>query len=351
MIEFDFKNFSHDILDHTNDENINPAITFLNQWMNGEKEFPFTSSGSTGKAKKIILSRNFLIESAQRTITLFNIKSNDTLLLALNTSFMGGMMMLVRALVAECKLIYIAPQSLNATELSKLQNIKLASFVPSQMMSLLNEHSNPFEEIKYILIGGASINKEVQTRIEKLNNRNTTFFHTYGMTETASHVALKNISQKESYYTALKGYRFDIDDRSCLNISHENGLNFQTNDIVNIISETAFEWIGRADWIVNSGGIKFSIESAEEIISQFFNETQCSLNFTSYKITDLKWGEKWVLIIETSSPKKINEEALVNYCKQQLGKYIYPREIIYTKKIVYLPSGKVDRLKTYSDAI
>jgi o-succinylbenzoate---CoA ligase len=351
MIFIDFNHNNLSLSSQSGDEHLTHAIDFFTRWKNGETSFTFKSSGSTGEPKEITLSKDFLIRSAQRTIDLFQIAPSDTLLLALNTSFMGGLMMIVRALVARCQLICINPQDLNTASVNALPPIKLASLVPLQVQKLLSE-GQLFQSIEYLLIGGATISKALQDELYDLNTP-CTFYHTYGMTETASHVALKNISKQETQYTALQGYTFSTDERSCLTIHHiaEPTFSLQTNDVVTLHNHHCFEWIGRADWIINSGGIKFSIEKSEEVIAAFFSNQQEAFLFTSHKASDERFGERWILIIQSQALTQEQEHALVHYCKTHLGEYIYPKEIRYTKKIVYLPSGKVDRLNTYQETL
>ena len=352
MIAFNF-NTNYSIKELSDDENLVPAIDFINQWNNGATAFTFKSSGSTGNAKDIVLSKTFLIQSAKRTIDLFKITSEDHLLLALNTSFMGGIMMVVRALVARCTLIYIPPQHISTKSITDLPPIILASFVPAQIQKIIyNTSEDPFMNITNILIGGAPVSDSLG---EDIRNSKTscTFYQTYGMTETASHVALKNISTNDKHYTALEGYSFDTDEKNQLIIQYHIDPKFtlQTQDIVNLHSVQSFEWIGRTDWVVNSGGIKFSLETAENTVSNFFKNRQDSPLITSYKEPDEKWGERWILILACNALSQAEEALLIEFCKTNLGKYVYPKEIRYSKKTVYLPSGKIDRINTYKASL
>jgi O-succinylbenzoic acid--CoA ligase len=116
------------------------------------------------------------------------------------------------------------------------------------------------------------------------------------------------------------------------------------------LSSNSFEWIGRIDWVVNSGGIKFSLEKAEESIADFFQQRSINNAFTSYKIPDKTYGEKWILII-AGKDNTIDTSELKSYCKKRLGKYIYPKEILFSNRLAYLPSGKIDRLNSYKEAL
>ncbi len=352
MFKKSFISLIHNPYDLQNDENLRPAATFINKWFGGEDSFTFFSSGSTGSPKPVVLSKEFLVASAHRTIQLFNINSSDCLLLALNTSFMGGMMMIVRTLVAQCELVYISPSELNVTKLHNLPSIKLASLVPSQVLGLLEQtNQDPFLRIENLLIGGAPISQAMERALVNLKSP-CHFFHTYGMTETASHVAIRALNSKDTTYHALEGFNFSQDERGCLIIHYLNSPIFTliTQDVVKLLTPQTFEWIGRVDWVINSGGIKYSLEKAEECVADYFHENNLQNSFTSYRLPDETWGEKWVLLVTGSlSQKEIDQ--LIDYCKVTLGKYSYPKEIIFTKKIVYLPSGKVDRINSYQEAI
>jgi len=351
MLQIFFTPSAPDLTALQDDENLRPAVTFIKHWYAGADSFTFTSSGSTGIPKSIVLSKDFLIASAKRTIELFNISSSDRLLLALNTSFMGGMMMVVRALVAGCELVYLSPDQVHANNFKTLPPIKLASLVPAQVHGLLIDHStDPFTAIDNLLLGGAPVSKSLEQRIAALNSA-CHFYHTYGMTETASHVAIRMLNDN-SPYQALEGFEFSQNEKECLVIHHLKNPAFTltTNDVVHLYTPYTFDWIGRADWVINSGGIKYSLEQAEECIADFMHTYHLPNLFTSYKSTDDVWGDKWILLVTGSLSQDLVDQ-LKTHCKNTLGKYIYPKEILFTKKIVYLSSGKVDRFNSYQQAI
>jgi O-succinylbenzoic acid--CoA ligase len=59
-------------------------------------------------------------------------------------------------------------------------------------------------------------------------------------------------------YQVLKGIAIGQDDRGCLSVQGEvtNGQRLQTNDLVELLSPEQFVWLGRADYVINSGGVK-----------------------------------------------------------------------------------------------
>lgn len=352
MLKLSFTSSCPDLSELQNDENLRQAVHLINNWYAGADSFTFFSSGSTGSPKPIVLSKSFLIASANRTIKLFHINSSDRLLLALNTSFMGGMMMIVRAIVAQCELIYIPPTELDLAKLNALPFIKLASLVPAQAQGLIEKMtSDPFSKLENLLLGGAPISQSLEHSLTMLKS-SCLFFHTYGMTETASHVAIRILQDQPSIYHALEGFEFSKDERGCLIIHYLIPPLFTivTNDVITLLSPKSFLWLGRVDWVVNSGGVKYNLEIVEECVAVFLQNNHLDNYFTSYKIQDETWGEKWILLL-TGSLQQEHIDLLRTYCKKVLGKYIFPKDILFTKKIVYLPSGKVDRFASYQEAI
>ena len=79
------------------------------------------------------------------------------------------------------------------------------------------------------------------------------------MTETLTHIAIKKLNgdAKSNYYSVLQGVSISQDDRGCLEVCSPVNFNqkITTNDLVHLISDSEFEWLGRIDNVINSGGI------------------------------------------------------------------------------------------------
>lgn len=85
------------------------------------------------------------------------------------------------------------------------------------------------------------------------------------MTETVSHIALKKLNSDPAYF-ALGEVGFEQDERGCLIIDapHLQARRFVTNDMVRLHGNKRFEWLGRFDYVINSGGIKLFPELIEQ---------------------------------------------------------------------------------------
>ncbi len=302
-------------------------LDFIQSWTKGNRDFTFETSGSTSKPKKIQLTKEILVYSATQTLKYLNFDARrpKKFLLPISSRFIGGMMVVVRALLSDCDLMVIDPQNLNWPEDSYF----LGSFVPLQIEKLIQDNPQVLESVENILIGGASLNPKLE---KKLLTLDTNIFHTYGMTETASHVALRRLGQPT--FHAIGDTRFSVSDETTLIISGSVTENqpLATNDLVEVISPKTFQWKGRADFVINSGGYKIQPESVESRLA-----TQFKRPFIITSLPDAKFGSKVVLISEESErPLRFDD----------LHPYEKPKALFFEQKIVRTKSGKPDRNKT-----
>lgn len=238
---------------------------FVLDWISDSLTIEVLTSGSTGKPKTILLEKEKMIQSALRTGEFFQLKKNDKTLICLPTDFIAGKMMVVRAFVLGLNLCPVEPKG-NPLELIN-DDFKFAAMTPMQLSNILKkkESVKKLNQIQNLIIGGGEISKELADKISKLKNNS---WHTYGMTETITHIALKKLNGTNStnYFKALPGVVFEKDERECLVIRadylSENPI--VTNDIVSLVSNLKFEFIGRYDNVINTGSIKVFPEEIEK---------------------------------------------------------------------------------------
>ncbi len=204
---------------------------------------------------------------------------------------------------------------------------------PLQVKTILNEDPRLFDKVGTVLIGGAELDQKIRQR---LSTNSTRFFQTFGMTETASNVALR--SMNEEFYQFIGDTKFSLDERECLALSGTvtNNEVIQTNDIVKLVSN-GFTWKGRADWVINSGGIKLHPEVIEKKIHAAFPEIESYIT----KVKDEKFGEKVVLCSQKPILGLIKEGQL-------LDKYQEPKIEILLEQFPRTSSGKINRMELQS---
>jgi O-succinylbenzoic acid--CoA ligase len=313
---------------------INEVKQFITNWFD-EKDFTVTkTSGSTGIPKEIKLKKEYLRASARMTGNYFQFKETDTLLLSLPIFGIGGKMIIIRAIEFNCNLIVVSPQY-NPLKDLKNRKIKIISLVPYQVNKIIEEDINAFSNIQNVLVGGAPVGN---TLINKLKFLKTNFFETFGMTETYSHIALKNL-KVNSLFKLYDNIRIDTqNDCLLINAPHLGVQNLLTNDLVHKIDETHFEWIGRKDFIINSGGIKIQPEQIENKLEKII----LTPYFISKELDD-NFGEIVILIIEGTN---INEQAIRKIILKKLPAFEMPKKIYFLKEFVYTNTHKINRIET-----
>ncbi len=321
------------------------TLEFIKGWISGQHEFSVKTSGSTGSPKTIRFSRSQMISSARRTIKYFNLHPGDTILSGLNPTFIAGMMMMVRALVGNLKLYINTPGPNPVSDLEKNFLVDFMAMTPIQVDGTLSESPEKFDQIYTLLIGGAGLHHDLEAKLQKIN---TKAFHSFAMSETLSHVAMRCVNghEKSAIYKAMEGVSFGQDDHSCL-IIHDKLLNIKnlaTNDIVELIDKHSFRWIGRFDQIINTGGIKIQVEGLEKVIRSILVKMGLKSKCCILTKPDQRLTEKIILLLETRE-QEVNDNNLLSALKSKLPRYHDPKEIFSVPKIFLTKTGKIDRIR------
>lgn len=306
---------------------------FCHEWASGE--IIAHTSGSTGTPKPIRLSRESIDASVRRTVDVFNLTSGSHLHSCVSARYIGGKMMVARALALSCLFTFETPS--NRPSFPADQAIDLLAIVPSMVDHILLRHSlGTLPRIGAIIIGGAPLPQKIRNQ---LTYSGINAYETYGMTETASHIALRHVStDPEEPFTVLPGIDIDIDSRGCL-ILKVDGIHGKiiTNDIVHIVSPGKFRVLGRADNIIVTGGMKTVPEDVERKIAHLINE-----KFIVSSIPSDKWGEEVVIVIDDTGGSGIPEDIppeLAHALSELLPPHERPRAIIRR------PIGRTDNGK------
>ncbi|MEM6299549.1 MAG: AMP-binding protein, partial [Bacteroidota bacterium] len=322
---------------------IQRAFDFCREWLSEKDEFIIYTSGSTGKPKAISLSRQQMQASAQLTAQALMLKENDTALVCLSADYIAGRMMLVRGLELGLHLHLVKPSGDPTEGLPKETKIDFAAVVPLQMQQILeNENTAFFSGGKAIIIGGAPVSLPLE---EKLQTLDCPAWATYGMTETVTHIALRKLNgtDRSPYFKALPQVKLSIDERGYLQITAPTTKyeTLTTNDHVNLRSESEFEWLGRADFVINSGGVKVQPEKIETATARWLFTRNLDMRVCALGIPDERLGQRVVLVLETVSLD--NKADLESFLRDHLSRYEVPKEIHFIKEFPETKTQKVDR--------
>lgn len=319
---------------------------FLEQWRDTSDFIIAHTSGSTGKPKEIKLSKSAMKASAAATAKAFSIEMNHMrtakkqpiICSPLSAKFIAGKMMIVRALEWNADLVCIPPSGNPLAFLER--NVDFMVMTPHQLArSFELGDETKLNQVEKLLLGGSPVNKDLEDRISRIN---TPIFIGYGMTETMSHVALRRLNGTDasSIYRAVDGVSFSLDDRDCLVVHapHRGVFELFTNDVATLLDEFTFNWLGRYDHVINTGGVKVFPEMIEEKIESIISQ---SFYISSQKEKVL--GEEVVIVLEGELP---DQDTISNWNSQMLAilhKYEMPRKWMSKEEFNYTQTGKVIR--------
>ncbi|RZJ72854.1 AMP-binding protein [Flavobacterium sp.] len=296
---------------------------FLLDWFDDKPEIEINTSGTTGTPKTILVSKQAMVNSALATGDFFDLQPGNKALHCLPTKYIAGKMMFVRGFILGLDMEFKAPSA------NPLRNddtpYDFAALVPLQAENALEKLDN----IKKIIIGGAKINPVLEKKLEQIPSK---IYETYGMTETITHIAAKQVG--ESAFTVLPGVTISYDDQNCL-VIHAPRISEEviiTNDLVELVNENQFVFLGRRDNVINSGGIKLIPEQIEAKLAG-----KIDARFFVSGIPDATLGEKLVLNIEG------DEFAVADAVFSGLDKYERPKEIRFVPEFSETGSGKIIR--------
>ena len=301
-----------------------PVGDFLLDWFNDKSYLETTTSGSTGISKIIRMDKQAMVNSAIASGDFFELSPGNKALHCLPVKYIAGKMMLIRAMILGLDLDFVAPSSHPIQD----NNDTIYDFVA--MVPMQAKHSlDKMNQVKKLIVGGVQMGKSLEKELLKFK---TIVFETYGMTETITHIAARRIG--ENAFSVLPNVTISSDDNKCLvihapKISDEK---IMTNDLVELVDENQFIFLGRIDNIINSGGIKLIPEKIELQISKFIEE-----RFFVYGKPDAEFGEKLVLVIEGE------KRAVDTSFYDEMDKYERPKEIEFISKFKETPNGKVIR--------
>lgn len=296
---------------------------FLLDWFDGNSFIELFTSGTTGSPKSIKIKKQFMVNSAIATGVFFELNHGDKVLHCLPVKYIAGKMMLIRSFILGLDIDIVAPSSKPL-----LHNTTKYDFVAMVPLQAQNS-SHALRNVKKLIVGGAKISKSLE---KKLTSLKTVIYETYGMTETITHIAAKKCN--EIAFTVLPNVFISQDERNCLVINAPDITDdiVVTNDLVELLNDKQFVFLGRIDNIINSGGVKLIPEQIEEKLSNHIHT-----RFFVTGMADAILGQKLVLIVE--GEKQVFDKKVFD----SLDKYEIPKEIFFISKFIETQNGKIKR--------
>ncbi|PTT71582.1 MULTISPECIES: AMP-binding protein [unclassified Chryseobacterium] len=330
----DFKNLNINQLSFKTEFEIR-VKNFLNEWFSDSDTVKVQTSGSTGTPKVFDIEKSRMMNSAEMTCNFLGLQEGDTALICLPVEYISGKMMVVRSMMRKLKLIVADPSVKPVETLDR--KIDFCAMTPLQVENSLDK----LYLIKNLIIGGAAVSEDLKNKMQealKTSDSENFIFETYGMSETLSHIGLKQIlPEPEEYFTVFENVEISLDERNCLRI-YAPKLNpdiLQTNDLVEIKNKKQFKFLGRIDNVINSGGAKIFPEQLEALVKKEIPNEVVFLG-----IDDVSLGQKLIAVIEGEK----SDDLIKKIREIQFEKSFHkPKEIIFVEKIPRTPNGKISR--------
>ncbi|WP_431796810.1 AMP-binding protein [Microbacterium kunmingense] len=324
-----------------------------------------TTSGSTGIPKRVVLSRSALTASALATAARIG---DGAWLLALPASYVAGLQVLVRSLVADRQPGLLSgpfqPQAFASAALMLVSSENgrrvptFTSLVPAQLIRLLDAADDDasvraaLRSFEAILIGGQALPAAVLERAESAGAR---IVRTYGATETSGGcvydgvpldgvgVRIEGGEVQLSGPTLAEGYLGDPARTDAAFPTDPDGTRWYRTGDAGLIDDGALRVRGRLDNVIVSGGINVSLDRVERVVRSVAGLHSAVV----VGVPDDRWGEASVIVAARGEALRRSEATQLTEARAavaaEIGAHARPSRLILVDEIAALPSGKPDR--------
>jgi len=324
-----------------------------------------TTSGSTGIPKSVILSRDALTAGALATAERIG---DGAWLLALPATYVAGMQVLVRSIVADREPAWLSgaftPQAFSAAALMMVSTDRgervptYTSLVPAQISKLLDAAADDstvltaLRSFETILVGGQAIPAATLERAQQAGVR---IVRTYGSTETSGGcvydgVPLRGVAVRitdgevrVAGPTLADGYLGDSAATEAAFVHDDAGVRWYRTGDAGVIEDDVLRVRGRIDNVIVSGGINVSLDRVERIVRTIPGLESAVV----VGVPDERWGEASVVVVARGEALRRSESTQLAEARiavaEAIGAHARPTRLVLVDDLATLPSGKPDR--------
>jgi len=309
------------------------------------------TSGSTGAARGVVLSRSALVAAAEASARHLGWRDDDRWLLALSLAHAGGLSIVVRCLAARRPIVLCDRDFDRAAVAALLDRCTLASLVPAQLDGLLDDPAwRPPPRLRAVLLGGAAASPAL---LERAAARGVPFLTTYGMTESLGQLATappERAGDPHAPLVPLPGVALDagtavapapiVVRAAMLATCYLDGAPiapaFTTADLGHV-EAGVLHVAGRRDDVIITGGENVHPAMVEAALAA----TPGVRAACAFGVRDERWGEivAAALVVDPA----FDPAAAAAHWRAALPGHARPRRIAICAALPLLPSGKVDR--------
>jgi len=309
------------------------------------------TSGSTGAARGVVLSRAALLAAAQASARHLGWRDDDRWLLALSLAHAGGLSIVIRCLAAR-RPIVLCDRDFDRDLVARLlERCTLASLVPPQLAALLDDPAwHPPAGLRAVLLGGAAAPPAL---LERAAERGVPFLTTYGMTETLGQLATAppdRAGDPRAPLIPLDGVVLEAGSvltpapivvrAAMLATCYLGGAPiapaFTTADLGSL-DGGALHVAGRSDDVIITGGENVHPSAIEAVLTA----TPGVHAACAFGVRDERWGQ--IVAVALVVEPAFDARAATAHWHTALPAHARPRRLALCAGLPMLPSGKIDR--------
>jgi len=346
-----------------------PGAAAKERPLGGRAVVVFTS-GSTGRPRGAVLDQAALCASAKAHTAVFGWREDDRWLLSLPTAHVGGLMIVVRSLLARGTIVLGGRKAAGSFDAEGVlrtierHRVTLLSVVPTMLGRLLDRgEGRPPASLRAVLVGGAPASPALMARARR---RRWPVFATYGLTEACSQVATQRprdalggvgaplpgvevrIVPSDGAGGSVRirgamlfdGYLGSEPDAPLDRQSDADGW-FDTGDLGVVDGAGRLRILGRGSDRILTGGENVDPAEVEAAVVEWPGaEAACVVG-----LDDDEWGERVAAVVVDSGRFEAagGLAALEEHLRARLAGFKRPRSWRVVEGLPLAPSGKVDR--------
>ncbi len=306
------------------------------------------TSGSTGPARGVVLSRDALDAAADASARHLGWRDGDRWLLALSLAHAGGLAVAIRCLAAR-RPVALAPDGAGLA--AQLAGCTLASLVPAQLAALLDDPAwRPPPRLRALLLGGAAAPPAL---LAAAAARGGPFLATYGATESFGQLATAppaRAGDPTAPLLPLPGVSLEAGTRGapapirvrgpmlapCYLDGAPIAPELVTSDL-GFLEDGALHVVGRADDVIVTGGAKVHPLEVEAVLAATPGVRAACV----FGVPDERWGQ--LVAAAIAAAPGFDLSAAASRWRAALPPPARPRRLAIAAELPLAPTGKPDR--------
>lgn len=315
------------------------AVRELAGWLAADAPAPLVieTSGSTGSAKRVLLSRSAVLASVAASARALG--ATGRWALRLPSSYVAGVQVIVRSLAAGHTPVLDGWRD-------GWGDAAFTSLVPTQLARLLDspEDVGALASMHTVLLGGGPIPPALRSRAEALGIR---VVATYGASETAGGCVYDGLPLDGV------GLAIGVDGRIRLagpmlfdgylgdaRLTGETLVDgwYLTADAGRLDEDGRLQVLGRLDDMVVSGGVNIPLAA----VAARLREHPAVAEAEVLGVDDAEWGQRVVAFVRSAA--EVTVEELRDFVAERHPRAWAPRQLVEVDALPLLGNGKPDRI-------